>query len=315
MNNEELDSLRVALSPETRTAMAVILAGMMFTVALSLKVEDFTALRKQPGRILGGAATQILGLPLLTMGLILLLKPGASIALGMLVVASCPGGNMSNVLTHFARGNTAYSVSLTAISSVMAALVTPVSILFWSSLYPPTAALVHALNVEPGPFLTQTAMLLTVPLALGMLVAARFPGTADRLRSVLSPLSLATLAAIVVIGVYSNWGLVLAAGAVIVPLTVLHNASAFLLGSTTARVLRLDIARRRSLTFEVGIQNSGLGLLILLNQFDGLGGAAALTAMWSVWHLIAGSALAGVFRYTDYRYNKNSNIKNTNAGG
>ncbi|WP_417495884.1 bile acid:sodium symporter family protein [Maricaulis sp.] len=294
-----IDDLRVVLNDEIRGAIALILIGMMFTVALSLRLEDFHAVRRQPVRILGGVLAQILGLPLVTMGLILVISPPASVALGMIIVASCPGGNVSNILTHFARGNTAYSVSLTAISSVSSAIATPVSILFWSSLYPPTAALVHTLHVDVIPFLVQTLSLLALPLAVGMLVAAKFPDTAAQMRKFLSPLSLLSLVLLVAVGVQQNWNVLLVAGATVVPIAIIHNASAFALGAGSARILRLDIARRRALTFEVGIQNSGLGLLILLSQFDGIGGAAAMTATWSIWHLISGGALAGLFRGLD----------------
>tara|TARA_R110002072_G_scaffold41292_3_gene116177 strand:+ start:2917 stop:3849 length:933 start_codon:yes stop_codon:yes gene_type:complete len=294
-----IDDLRVVLNDEIRTAIALMLIGMMFTVALSLRLEDFHAVRRQPVQILGGVLAQIIGLPLATMGLILIISPPASIALGMIIVASCPGGNVSNLLTDFARGNTAYSVSLTAISSVSSAIATPVSILFWSSLYPPTAALVHTLDVAALPFLLQTLSLLALPLAAGMLVAAKFPNTAAQMRKVLSPLSLLSLMALVAVGVQQNWNVLVVAGAIVVPIAIIHNTSAFALGAGSARLLRLDVARRRALTFEVGIQNSGLGLLILLSQFEGLGGAAAITAVWSIWHLIAGGALAGLFRGLD----------------
>jgi BASS family bile acid:Na+ symporter len=300
METVDLDSVRVVLDDDTRLALSGILAGMMFTVALSLKLDDFRALQHQPLRILGGVLTQIVGLPLLTYLLVLVLNPATSIALGMFVVASCPGGNMSNILTHFARGNTAYSVSLTAISSVTAAILTPVSILFWSNLYAPTADLVDSLNIDPAMFLIQTVSLLAIPMLVGMTVSARFPNFAEQLRGVLTPLSLLTLAAIIVAGVVGNWNIVLAAGALVIPIAILHNASALGLGSVTGRLLKLDPSRRRSLTFEVGIQNAGLGLIILLDQFDGVGGATALTAIWSVWHLIAGGALVGIFRYIDF---------------
>lgn len=300
MGAQEIDSFRVIVDGQTRMAMAVILMGMMFTVALALRMEDFRGVRRQPVRVIGGVLAQILGLPLLTLGLVLILSPPASVALGMFVVAACPGGNVSNLLTHFARGNTAYSVSLTAISSVSAALATPVSILFWSSVYPPTSELVGRLEIDPMPFVTQTVLLLAIPLAAGMAVTARWPQAAARIRSVLMPASLLGIAALIVVGTVQNWHIIVAIGAIIIPIAVLHNAAAFGLGSLWGRALRLDAPRRRSLTFEVGIQNSGLGLLILLSQFDGLGGAAAITGMWSIWHLVAGSALIGLFRAVDW---------------
>jgi BASS family bile acid:Na+ symporter len=300
MGPGEIDSLRVIVDDQTRLAIAAILVGMMFTVALALRLEDFDAVRRQPVRILGGVAAQLLGLPLLTLGLILILTPPASIALGMFVVAACPGGNVSNLLTHFARRNTAYSVSLTAISSVSAAVATPVSILFWASVYAPTDALVGRLDIDPVPFIVQTVGLLAIPLAAGMAVTARWPRTAARIRSVLMPLSLGGIAILIVVGAAQNWHIITAAGALVIPIAVIHNAAAFGLGSAWGRTLRLDAAHRRSLTFEVGIQNSGLGLLILLSQFDGIGGAAAITGMWSLWHLIAGTGLVGLFRGLDW---------------
>ena len=300
MSSSEIDTLRVIVDDQTRLAIALILVGMMFTVALALRLEDFRAVRQQPVRVLGGVAAQILGLPLLTLILIVLISPPASIALGMLVVASCPGGNVSNLLTHFARGNTAYSVSLTAISSVSAAIATPISIILWASVYPPTAELVGRLDIDPMPFITQTVILLAVPLAAGMTVTALWPRIAARIRSVLMPLSLGGIAVLIVVGAVQNWSVILAVGYIVIPIAVVHNAAAFGLGSLAGRGLRLDVPHRRALTFEVGIQNSGLGLLILLSQFDGLGGAAAITGMWSIWHLIAGSALIGLFRGLDW---------------
>ncbi|MDG2044090.1 MAG: bile acid:sodium symporter family protein [Maricaulis sp.] len=304
MEAVDLDDVRVVLDETTRLAMSGILAGMMFTVALSLKLDDFKALQNQPLRILGGVMAQVFGLPLLTFMLVFVLNPTASIALGMFVVASCPGGNMSNILTHFARGNTAYSVSLTAISSVTAAILTPVSILFWSNLYRPTADLVELLDIDPWMFLIQTAALLAIPMLIGMIVSAKLPIFAEKLRRILTPLSILTLMAIIVAGVVGNWNIVLTVGALVIPIAVLHNASALGLGAITGRVLKLDTGRRRSLTFEVGIQNAGLGLIILLDQFDGVGGATALTAIWSIWHLIAGGALVGIFRYIDLSRNR-----------
>jgi BASS family bile acid:Na+ symporter len=281
--------------------LAIALAAMMFNVALALRFDDFRAVAKRPGQIIGGALVQLLALPALTYGVVLVLAPPASIALGMFVIASCPGGNVSNVLTFFARGNTAYSVSLTAISSTSAIIMTPLSIIAWSSFYGPTAALIDSLEIDPLPFLVQTASLLAVPLIAGMAIGARAPDLAERIQKYLSPASLLMLVAIVIAGMTSNWSLFLAAGMLVVPLAVIHNGAAFALGWLSAHLLRLDSPSRRSLTLEVGIQNGGLGLLILLNQFDGLGGAAAIVATWSVWHLIAGGAVATLFRTIDWR--------------
>ena len=301
MDVAAIDQLQVIVDDQSRLGIAFILFVMMFSVALSLRLTDFVLVRRQPLRVLGGVAAQLIGLPLLTLGLILLISPPASIALGMLVVASCPGGNISNVLTRAAGGNTAYSVTLTAISSVSAAVMTPVSILIWSSLYPPVDALVEALHVDPLPFFAQTAVLLAVPLALGMALNAWKPAMAERMSRVLGPVGLACIALLVLVGIVQNWPVFLAAGAVVIPIVILHNSAAFALGWLSGRAMGMEGARRRSLIFEVGIQNAGLGLVILLSQFDGVGGAAAIIGTWSIWHLIGGSLLAGLFRWSDSR--------------
>jgi len=217
----------------------------------------------------------------------------------MLVVASCPGGNVSNALTHFARGNTAYSVSLTATSSVFAALVTPLSILFWSGLYPPTADLMHRIDLDPIAFLTQTGITLALPLGAGMTIALISPKIAALIQPFFGFLALAVLVALVVAGIYQFWDIWMVYGLALLPLVMLHNAAAFGLGAASGRLMGASPAVRRALTFEVGIQNSGLGLLLLLTQFDGLGGAAAITGAWSIWHLLAGGSLAGFFRLID----------------
>lgn len=294
-----LDASLVSINAETQIALSLVLAVMMFAVALTLKPRDFAFLKTRPVMFAGGAVTQILGLPLLSLGLAALIAPSPSVALGMIVVACCPGGNISNILVMAARGNTAYSVSLTALSSALAFIVTPLSILFWASLYPPTAALIGRIALEPGPFILQVAFLMAVPLAIGMTVSHLAPRLAARIQPVFYGISLFAIFALVVLGLYGNWALLIASGLIVLPVAIAHNTAAFGLGAAAGRVLCLEPASRRALTFEIGIQNSGLGLVILLSQFQGLGGAAAVTAIWAVWHLIAGTTLAGLFRLID----------------
>jgi len=196
-----LDELRLVLNPQLQQGLGLALVAMMFAVALTLRPEHFVFLRTDTGRYLGGVATQIIGLPALTLALLFVINPIPSVALGMLVVASCPGGNVSNALTHFARGDTAYSVSLTATSSVFAALVTPISILFWSSLYPPTAELMHRIDLDPIAFLTQTGITLALPLFAGMAIALGAPKLAARIQPFFGILALGVLASLVIAGI------------------------------------------------------------------------------------------------------------------
>jgi BASS family bile acid:Na+ symporter len=220
-----------------------------------------------------------------------------SIALGMIVVACCPGGNVSNFFTHLAKGDTALSVALTATSSLFAALLTPVSILFWTSLYGPADALVSAIEVDPVPFVVQTTFLLAIPLLVGMGIAHRFPKTAARVRPGFMIARSLVLAFLIIGGLASNWDVFTNTAWLVLGYVVLHNGAAFALGAIGARVMGMQAKQRRSVTVEVGIQNTGLALVILLSQFDGLGGAAAITALWSLWHLCAGFGLAALLRW------------------
>ena len=299
MDVAALDAVRIDLAPGAQLLLPASLAIIMLSVALSLRLQDFAIVRRQPLQFLGCTLVQVVGLPLLTLVLVHVINPVPSIALGMIVVACCPGGNVSNFYTHLARGDTALSVSLTATSSLAAALLTPVSILFWTSLYGPANALVDAVDVQAAPFVIQTTIILAVPLVIGMTFAHHFPTASARVRPAFTLAALGMLIFLVVGGLASNWALFTATALTVLTIAILHNALAFALGAGAARAMRLAPRQRRSLTFEAGIQNTGLALVILLGQFQGLGGAAAVTGLWSVWHLVAGGILVGWFRMYD----------------
>ena len=163
MDTDALDNFQLDLGSASEIGMAVVLAVMMFAVALGLRPANFAFFKTQPKLYLTGVAAQIIGLPLLTLLLCFIVSPHPSVALGMILIACCPGGNTSNLIALFARANTALSVSLTATSSVMAAIITPISILFWSGLYPPTRALLTEINIDVVSFLTQTLVILATP--------------------------------------------------------------------------------------------------------------------------------------------------------
>lgn len=301
MDIATLDQLRIVLDPAGQAGIAVALMLIMFSVALNLSADDFRLLKDEPRLFFGGVLTQVVGLPLLTFALVHLVALPASIALGMFVVACCPGGASSNLLTYLARGNVAYSVSLTATSSILAALLTPASILFWSNAYAPTAMLLRSIDVSPALFLLQTAALLAVPLLAGMLIAARAPDVAMRIRRFTAPGGTLVLAGVIVYGIVYFYPALENALPLLGAVAVLHNAAAFLLGAAAGSALRASGPVRRALLFEVGIQNSGLALVILVGQLKGLGGAAAIAAVWGVWHLVAGGIIVVVLGFADRR--------------
>ena len=294
-----LDSLRIVLDPIGQAGVALALVLVMFSVALGLRVDDFAFLREKPLLFAGGVISQVVILPLVTFLLILVLRPAASIALGMIVVACCPGGAVSNLLTYLSRGNVAVSVALTATSSLLAAILTPTSILFWSQAYEPTATLLRTLEVNPLIFIGQTTLLLAVPLVLGMVLAARAPDVAARIKQRTTVLGVSVLVGVIIYGIVYFFPVLFPALPLLGGIVVLHNTLAFATGALAGRALSRLSATRRALTFEIGIQNSGLALVILLSQLKGLGGAAAIAAVWGVWHLIAGGLLAVFFRQLD----------------
>jgi BASS family bile acid:Na+ symporter len=299
MDITELDSLRIVLDPVGQVGVALALMLVMFSVALGLRVDDFSFLRDKPLLFAGGVVAQVLVLPLATFLLILALEPPASIALGMIVVACCPGGAVSNLLTYLSKGGVAVSVALTTTSSLLAAILTPASILLWSQAYEPTASLLRSLDVSPIMFLAQTTFLLAVPLILGMVVASKAPDIANRIRRRTTILGVSVLVGVIIYGIVYFFPVLFPALPLLGGVVVLHNAVAFSTGALAGRVLSGQRATRRALTFEIGIQNSGLALVILLSQLKGLGGAAAIAAVWGVWHLVAGGLLALFFRQFD----------------
>ncbi len=299
MDIAALNQLQIVLDPVGQTGIVIALMLVMFSVALGLSASDFYILRDKPILFVGGVATQIIGLPLLTFVIISVIELPASIALGMIVVACCPGGAVSNLFTFLARGNVAYSVSLTATSSVLAALLTPASILFWSNLHGPTSKLLKTIEVSPVLFLVQTTVMLIVPLVFGMLFAARVPAIAEKIRRRTALLGTSVLGAVVIYGSIYFYPVLFPALPLLGTVAVAHNAAAFLLGAAVAYMLRATKADGRALTFEVGIQNSGLAIVIIVGQLKGLGGAAAIAAVWGVWHLIAGGFIVTVLRYFD----------------
>ncbi|HNP62709.1 MAG TPA: hypothetical protein PKH39_02180 [Woeseiaceae bacterium] len=298
---ERLDGLRIVLDPIGQAGVVIALMLVMFSVALGLRVRDFKALLRMPLVYFGGVAAQVVVLPLVTFLLIQVIAPPPSIALGMIVVACCPGGAMSNLLTYLSKGEVAVSVALTATSSMLAALLTPASTLFWSRAYGPTSALLDSLDVNPLLFVGQTTLLLAIPLVAGMTVAARAPQWAKEVRGKTTLAGSAVLGGTIIYGIVYFFPVLWPAVGLLASVTVMHNTAAFMTGAVLAFFLTRQASVRRAITFEIGIQNSGLALIILLAQLKGVGGAAAIAAVWGVWHLIAGGLLAATYNFIDKR--------------
>jgi BASS family bile acid:Na+ symporter len=293
-----LDDVTLTFAPGSLVALNVVLALVMIGVALDLRPAEFSRVVRMPRAVVVGLVGQLVLLPALTFALVVALRPPPSVALGLMLVAACPGGNMSNFITHLARGNTELSVTLTALGTVLAVVATPINLAFWSGMYADTAALVRAVALSPGELVTTVLAVLAAPLALGMAIAHRWPRLAARLRGPMRALSIACLGLFIAVGLARNAGLLADRWGLLVGVVALHNGLALLTGWLSARTAGLPERDRRAIAVEVGIQNAGMALVLAFDFFPGLAGTAMIAAWWGVWHLIAGLTLAGLWRRT-----------------
>jgi BASS family bile acid:Na+ symporter len=287
-----LDSVKINFDQGALWTMNIALAFVMFGVALDISIGDFTALWKKPKSVLLGVLSQFVLLPAVTFLLVLLIKPYPSIALGMFMVAACPGGNISNFISHLAGANTALSVCLTAIATLVAVVMTPFNLQFWGSLYEPSGKLLQEVALSPLDMVKVVALLLGVPLLLGMWVNHTRPIIAQHLSKLFKVVSLLFFVGLVFLALYNNRSIFMDYVFYVFWIVVLHNLLAFTTGFSVGKLFGLDTNSVRSITIETGIQNSGLGLLLIFTFFDGLGGMALLAAFWGIWHIVSGLLLA-----------------------
>ena len=294
-------AVSLTIDPVIQLLLAASLAFTMLTVAVGLRPQDFQFVRAHPTSIFIGFCAQIIALPLVTLFLIKALSVSPGLALGMIIVAACPGGAMSNLITKIAGADAAYSVSLTMLSSVFSALLLPIAILFWISFHGPANGLIDQINIDRTGFVLRTTFILVVPLGAGLILSHFNPALAASLHRKFMPVSVLILFGLIVAGLASNSDVLMSHGAQLIPLVVLHNTVAFITGGIIGYVFLKDRRKSRALVFEVGIQNAGLGLIIVMAELGGVGEAALLVGTWGIWHLIGGFTLANLFRYFDKR--------------
>ena len=289
---QELDHVVINFDSKGLWILNIALAVIMFGVALNITINDFKQLFKQPKPVLVGMLSQFILLPAFTFLLVILINPRPSIALGMIMVAACPGGNISNFFTHLAKGNTALSVSLTAFATFLAMIMTPFNFELYGSLYPPTSQIIKSVELDPFELVKLITMILGIPLVLGMYLRHLRPRMAILLGKVLKPLSIAVFVGIVIIAFANNMDVFNNYIDHVLLIGILHNILAILLGFLVARLFRLSFQNQKTLAIETGIQNSGLGLLLIFTFFKGIGGMAILVAFWGIWHIVSGLILA-----------------------
>lgn len=285
---EKLDLVRINFDSDSLWLANITLALVMFGVALDIKLSDFTNLLKSPKPVIIGIFAQFILIPFVTFILVSVINPSPSIALGMIMVASCPGGNISNFMSKLAGGNTALSISLTAFASLAALLMTPFNFAVWGNLYGPTSEILKTVSLNPLEVAKIVLLIIGIPLVLGMIIKHYFSEFASKASKFLKPVSIIIFIAFVVVALYENLDIFKNYISNVLFLVLLHNAVLILLGFYFAKIAGLDYNDQKTLGIEIGIQNSGLGLLLVFSFFDGLGGMALLVAFWAIWDIVSG---------------------------
>ena len=281
--------------------LSMVLATMVFSVALELRIEDFKRVAQTPKAVICGLIPQFLLLPVATWLVTLWLDLPPNIEAAMILVAACPGGSLSNVVTHMGRGNTALSVSISAVASIIALFATPFNFSWMIATNPDTASWLKELSIDSSGIYISLFLLLGVPLSLGLLASHRLPQLTERIRKPLGHFSLIALLLFIVAGLIKERQLLTLGLLPTLLLVVLHNASGLFFGWATSKVMGVSEKDRRAIMIEGGMQNSGLALGIIAVQFNSDLGMVTLASLWGIWHIVSGMSLAYVWRRKDAR--------------
>jgi BASS family bile acid:Na+ symporter len=299
---EVLDNIRLNFSQGGLLILNFTLFFIMFGVALDIKLNHIKEVFIKPKAAIIGILSQFIALPAITFALVWLLREHITlgVALGMLLVASCPGGNISNFMSSHAKGNAALSVSLTAMATLSAIVLTPLNFSFWGSMYSNKAALLVPIEIDPLQMFQTVLLLLGIPLILGMLFNQKFPVATEKIKKPIKILSIVIFLAYVVIAFAGNLENFMKYIKYVFLLVLMHNFIAMLTGFALGTFFNVGRQNRRTISIETGIQNSGLALVLIFNPkiFPpelGTGGMAIIAAWWGVWHIISGLVVSSLW--------------------
>jgi len=304
-----MDHTELNFSQDGLLILNIAIAFIMFGVALGITPDSFKSLVVKPKATIVGVVSQFVLLPALTFGLVMLLNsfhlitPG--VGLGMLLVASCPGGNVSNFISSYANGNAALSVGLTAIATIGAIFITPLNFAFYGSMFAARSPLLVPIEINPFEMFKTVVLLLGIPIVLGMGFAWKFPKITKRIFKPIQNLSVVFFMGMVVIMFVNNFEHFLNYMIWIALIVFIHNLLALSTGYSAASVFKVNKRNRRTISIETGIQNSGLGLVLIFNpaifpESLDTGGMSIVTAWWGIWHILAGLIIARIWRTYTY---------------
>lgn len=298
-----LDSIKLNFTQGGLWALNVTIGFIMFGVALNIKFEQFRKIWRTPKGLYIGMATQYIFLPLITFIIVMALRGllPPSIAFGMMLVAACPGGNISNFIANYAHANTALSVSLTAIATVSSVVLTPLNFSFYGNLYAAGSPLLQPIHIDPVDMFITVFLLLGLPVLLGLWFSRKWPKLTDRLKVGIQRISIGIFAVFILVAFYNNFDYFIKYIKWIFLIVLVHNFVALAIGYYGGKLGNLDAKSLRSISIETGIQNSGLALALIFNPkiFPSdmqIGGMAFVAAWWGIWHMVAGLSIATVWR-------------------
>lgn len=302
---ETIDNINVTLNAGGMNTINVILAFVMFGVALGIRPGIFLEVLKKPKSVILGLCCQVILLPLFTFLLALAFGPSISwtMAMGMILVAACPGGNISNFMSSLSKANVELSITLTAISTAAAIFVTPFNFWLYGNLYLRCSNIVGDLPTLAIPIwdvFRTIVILLGIPLVAGVLVSHFLPHVAAMLKKPFRWLSVVFFIAMVLLSFMGNIDAFLKSIKYIFLVVLIHNALCLCIGFFTGTLFKVPRKDRRTLIIETGIQNSGLGLVLLLGtslfvNFPPHGGMLVITAWWGIWHIVSGLTISYLF--------------------
>jgi BASS family bile acid:Na+ symporter len=292
----DIDAIQINFNEDQLLLLNLMLGFIMFGVALDIRIGDFKRVFTKPRAPIVGLISEYLLLPLLTLVLVYLFSPPASIGLGMVMVAVCPGGSVSNFMVYLSRGNSALSVTLTSTVTIAAIIITPLAFAFWSGFVPKNGVNLSDIFVDPMRMVKTMVQLVFVPVTIGMLVNYFFPRFAKRIEPFVRTTSIIIFLGFIIAALIGNYENIVNYLHLVFLIVLVHNGLSLFMGYQFARRMGLTERDSRAVSIETGIQNSGLGLILVFNFFDGLGGMAMILAWWGVWHLISGFLLAMVWR-------------------
>ena len=272
------------------TVINPLLGVIMFGMGLTLNLKEFKIVFSRPKDVIVGCLAQFTIMPLLAWGLAKTFQLDEALALGVVLVGCCPGGTASNVITYLAKGDLALSVGMTGVSTLLAPLMTP--LLTW-------ALAGKSVDVDVAGMLLSILWVVILPIVVGLVVKALWPKFTERATDYLPAFSSVAIALIVAIIIAANASKLLAGGLVIVIVVILHNLCGLTLGYLLGRLLRLAEPKKRAISIEVGMQNSGLASSLATLHFAAYPMATIPGAIFSVWHNISGAIVARLYARID----------------